>query len=252
MAFVVPGLISIALRHRCSARVVPHEHAPPVEARAEAVGPAAQRARARRAGPDDDVDLRQPDLQLHDQRQRRAHARPPARDHARIRRRSARCSALVYVGRVVRAARSSAAPSTAYPLKRLFLGIVLTQIPLFAARGVRAGLGVLRVAIALHGVRVRRDPVHRRADRALRRRPHALARRRRAARDRVRRQLARRVAAGPLVKANGFAFLLGLLAVIATCSALAILGLPEQSPRADPGAQPRGVTFVAPWTRSRR
>jgi len=36
---------------------------------------------------------------------------------------------------------------------------------------------------------------------------------------------------GPVVKASGFDFLLALLAVIATCSAIAILGLPEQAPR---------------------
>lgn len=42
---------------------------------------------------------------------------------------------------------------------------------------------------------------------------------------------------GPPVKANGFSFLLVLLAVIAACSALAILGPPAQAPGA---AQARG------------
>jgi hypothetical protein len=37
---------------------------------------------------------------------------------------------------------------------------------------------------------------------------------------------------GPLVKASGFGFLLALLAGIAACSVLAILGLPERSPGA--------------------
>ena len=53
-----------------------------VEARAEANGPAAQRARPRGPDPDHHVNLRQPDIQFHDQRQRRAHGGSPAHgDH---------------------------------------------------------------------------------------------------------------------------------------------------------------------------
>ncbi len=56
------------------------------QTRAQAVRSAARRARARRAGPDAHVDVRKPRLQLHDQRQRRAHERPPARHRPRTRR----------------------------------------------------------------------------------------------------------------------------------------------------------------------
>jgi uncharacterized metal-binding protein len=45
---------------------------------------------------------------------------------------------------------------------------------------------------------------------------------------------------GPLVKASGFSFLLALLAVIAACSALAILGLPTQAPGAARARGPAG------------
>ena len=89
------------------------------------------------------VDLRQPRVQLHDQRQRRAHGAtacaPSPRDPAVI----GALLGLVYVvasfsqlfvGRAI----------DRYPLKRLFLFIVLAQIPLFVLAMLRAGLGVLR------------------------------------------------------------------------------------------------------------
>jgi hypothetical protein len=42
---------------------------------------------------------------------------------------------------------------------------------------------------------------------------------------------------GPVVKASGFDFLLALLAGIAACSAVAILGLPDHTPRTIPAPE---------------
>ena len=115
-----------------------------------------------------------------------------------------------------------------YPLKRLFLVIVLAQIPLFALAMHAQGWAFYAARVRVHGVRVRRDPVHRRADRPLRRRPDAFARGGRPAGDRAGRVSSLAVwMLGPLVKANGFAFLLGLLAVIAAVSAVAVTQLPK-------------------------
>ena len=67
------------------------------------------------------------------------------------------------------------------PLKPLYLGIALLQMPLLALAALRAGLVAAGAAAGGDGGDLRLDPLHRRDDRALRRRPHALARGRRAA-----------------------------------------------------------------------
>ena len=138
----------------------------------------------------------QPDLQLHDQRQRPA-PRPSG------------CAALVddpaTLGMLL------AVVYTVASLAQLVVGKLIDRYPaqvgLPADRG-RAGAAVrcsprTRRAgrstpsmLAVHDLRLRRHPVHRRDDRAVRGRPHALARGRHAPRGLVRRQLARRLAAG--------------------------------------------------------
>ena len=228
MAFVVPGLVTIAFGILFW-RVVPREDAPP----------------ARRAPKQSDLPrselvrvvliltrhlhVRQPRVQLHDQRQRRAHGRPPARvtaDPAVI----GALLGLVYVvasfaqlvvGRAI----------DRYPLKRLFLVIVLTQIPLFAAGDAtrRAGrstlLAIAFMAFVFGAIPFTDALIVRYVDDRMRSRVAG-----------VRLAIALGVSSlavwmlGPLVKANGFAFLLALLAVIAAVSAVAVTQLPAPAP----------------------
>ena len=77
-----------------------------------------------------------------------------------------------------------------FPLKTIYLPILLLQVPLFLIASQVAGLGAVRHGDRLHAAGVRRHPLHRRHDREVHRRPHAQPRHRRAAGDRLRRQLA--------------------------------------------------------------
>ena len=117
------------------------------------------------------------------------------------------------------------------PLKRLFLGIVLMQVPLFALAAYAQGWALYAFALGfmvfVFGAIPFTDAlIVRYVDDRMRSRVAGL----RLATSFGISALAVYLL-GPLVKASGFDFLLVLLAVIATCSALAILGLPEQSPR---------------------
>ncbi len=103
MAFVIPGLLSLAFG-LVFARLVPQEDSPPAKrAPKQSDLPRSEIARVD-PDPHDHVHLRQPGLQLPDQRQRRAHDRPPARGDRESRgdRRAARPGVR---DRVVRAAR---------------------------------------------------------------------------------------------------------------------------------------------------
>ena len=84
-----------------------------------------------------------------------------------------------------------------YPLKRIYLPIVAAQVPLFLLAAYAEWLGALRGRRAVHDVRLRRHPVHRRDDRAVRGRPDALAGERDAAGRLLRGERARRLRAGP-------------------------------------------------------
>ena len=114
-----------------------------------------------------------------------------------------------------------------YPLKRLFLLIVLTQIPLFALAMYAQGWMFYVMAIAFMAFVFGAIPftdalIVRYVDDRMRSRVAG-----------VRLAIALGVSSlavwllGPLVKANGFAFLLGLMAVIAAVSAIAVTRLPQ-------------------------
>jgi len=116
-----------------------------------------------------------------------------------------------------------------YPLKRLFLFIVLMQIPLFLLAALASGWSFYAVAIAFMAFVFGAIPftdalIVRYVDDRMRSRVAG-----------VRLAIAFGVSSlavymlGPLVKANGFSFLLGLLAVIAALSAVAVTRLPAQA-----------------------
>ena len=126
------------------------------------------------------------------------------------------------------------------PLKRLFLGIVVMQIPLFALSAHAEGWALYALALGfmlfVFGAIPFTDAVIvRYVDDRMRSRVAGM-----------RLAISFGISAlavwllGPVVKASGFDFLLALLAGIAACSAVAILGLPEQAPR--PIAAPDGAT----------
>lgn len=114
-----------------------------------------------------------------------------------------------------------------YPLKRLFLFIVLTQIPLFVLAMYAQGWLFYAAAIAFMAFVFGAIPftdalIVRYVDDRMRSRVAG-----------VRLAIALGVSSlavwllGPLVKANGFAFLLGLMAAIAAVSAVAVTRLPQ-------------------------
>ena len=116
-----------------------------------------------------------------------------------------------------------------YPLDRLFLIIVLIQVPLFVLAAFAQGWAFYILAIAFMAFVFGAIPftdaiIVRYVDDRMRSRVAGL-----------RIGIAFGVAAlavwllGPLVKANGFGFLLGLMAAIALCSAAAITFLPRRS-----------------------
>jgi len=115
-----------------------------------------------------------------------------------------------------------------YPLKRLFLFVVLAQIPLFALAMHAQGwafyaLAILFMAFVFGAIPFTDALIVRYVDDRMRSRVAG-----------VRLAIAFGVSSlavwllGPLVKANGFAFLLGLMAVIALASAAAVTQLPRQ------------------------
>jgi MFS family permease len=115
-----------------------------------------------------------------------------------------------------------------YPLKRLFLFIVLSQIPLFLLAAVASGWAFYAVAIAFMAFVFGAIPftdalIVRYVDDRMRSRVAG-----------VRLAVSLGVASlavwmlGPLVKANGFSFLLGLMAAIAAVAAVAMTRLPAQ------------------------
>ena len=115
-----------------------------------------------------------------------------------------------------------------YPLKRLFLSIVLAQIPLFLLAALASGWVFYAVAIVFMAFVFGAIPftdalIVRYVDDRMRSRVAG-----------VRLAIAFGVSSlavwmlGPLVKANGFSFLLMLLAVIAAVSAIAVTRLPAQ------------------------
>jgi MFS family permease len=114
-----------------------------------------------------------------------------------------------------------------YPMKRLFLVIVLAQIPLFALAMFAQGWMFYVVAIGFMAFVFGAIPftdaiIVRYVDDRMRSRVAG-----------VRLAIALGVSSlavwilGPLVKANGFGFLLGLMAVIAAVSAVAVTRLPQ-------------------------
>jgi MFS family permease len=116
-----------------------------------------------------------------------------------------------------------------YPLKRLFLVIVLAQIPLFVAAMHATGWAFVALAVAFMAFVFGAIPftdalIVRYVDDRMRSRVAG-----------VRLAIAFGVSSlavwllGPLVKANGFAFLLGLMAVIAAVAAVAVTRLPALS-----------------------
>ena len=115
-----------------------------------------------------------------------------------------------------------------YPLKRLFLSIVLAQIPMFLLAALASGWVFYAVAIVFMAFVFGAIPftdalIVRYVDDRMRSRVAG-----------VRLAIAFGVSSlavwmlGPLVKANGFSFLLMLLAVIAAVSAVAVTRLPTQ------------------------
>jgi MFS family permease len=168
--------------------------------------------------------VRQPRVQLHDQRQRRAHGdrlRAISADPAVL-------GALLGIVYVI-ASFSQLVVGRAidrYPLKRIFICVVLTQIPLFLLAHVRAGMGLLLrrhrfMAFVFGAIPFTDALIVRYVDDRMRSRVAG-----------VRLAIAFGVSSlavwllGPLVKANGFAFLLGLMAAIAAVSVVAITRLP--------------------------
>ncbi|MEO8486644.1 MAG: MFS transporter [Betaproteobacteria bacterium] len=118
------------------------------------------------------------------------------------------------------------------PLKRLFLGMVAMQIPLFILASRAEGWALYALALGfmvfVFGAIPFTDAlIVRYVDDRMRSRVAGM-----------RLAIAFGISAlavwllGPVVKASGFDFLLALLAGIAACSAFAILGLPESAPRA--------------------
>ena len=117
------------------------------------------------------------------------------------------------------------------PLKRLFIAIVAMQVPLFALAARADGWAFYALALAfmvfVFGAIPFTDAlIVRYVDDRMRSRVAGM-----------RLTIAFGISAlavwllGPLVKANGFGFLLALLAGIALCSTLAILALPGRTPR---------------------
>jgi MFS family permease len=115
-----------------------------------------------------------------------------------------------------------------YPLKRLFLTIVLAQIPLFLLAALASGwvfyaVAIMFMAFVFGAIPFTDALIVRYVDDRMRSRVAG-----------VRLAIAFGVSSlavwtlGPLVKANGFSFLLGLLAVIAAVSAIAVTRLPTQ------------------------
>ena len=115
-----------------------------------------------------------------------------------------------------------------YPLKRLFLFVVLAQIPLFALAMHAQGwafyaLAILFMAFVFGAIPFTDALIVRYVDDRMRSRVAG-----------VRLAIAFGVSSlavwllGPLVKANGFAFLLGLMAAIALVSAVAVTQLPPR------------------------
>jgi MFS family permease len=116
-------------------------------------------------------------------------------------------------------------------LKKLFLGIVVMQVPLFALAAHAEGWALYALALGfmifVFGAIPFTDAlIVRYVDDRMRSRVAG-----------VRLAVTFGISAlavwllGPVVKASGFDFLLAMLAIIAACSAVAILGLPEQAPR---------------------
>ena len=127
-----------------------------------------------------------------------------------------------------------------YPMKKLYLGIVAMQVPLFLLAVYAQGWALYALAIAFMAFVFGAIPftdavIVRYVDDRMRSRVTGM-----------RFTIAFGISAlavwllGPLVKASGFSFLLALLAVIAACSALAILGLPTQAPGAARARGPAG------------
>jgi predicted MFS family arabinose efflux permease len=115
-----------------------------------------------------------------------------------------------------------------YPLKRLFLSIVLAQIPLFLLAAFASGwmfyaIAIVFMAFVFGAIPFTDALIVRYVDDRMRSRVAG-----------VRLAIAFGVSSlavwmlGPLVKANGFSFLLGLLAAIAAVSAVAVTRLPAQ------------------------
>ena len=115
-----------------------------------------------------------------------------------------------------------------YPLKRLFLSIVLAQIPLFLLAALASGwmfyaVSIVFMAFVFGAIPFTDALIVRYVDDRMRSRVAG-----------VRLAIAFGVSSlavwmlGPLVKANGFSFLLMLLAVIAAVSAVAVTRLPTQ------------------------
>jgi len=115
-----------------------------------------------------------------------------------------------------------------YPLKRLFLSIVLAQIPLFLLAALASGwmfyaVSIVFMAFVFGAIPFTDALIVRYVDDRMRSRVAG-----------VRLAIAFGVSSlavwmlGPLVKANGFSFLLMLLAVIAAVSAVAVTRLPAQ------------------------
>lgn len=125
-----------------------------------------------------------------------------------------------------------------YPLKRLYLGIVAMQVPLFVLAARADGWALYALALAFMAFVFGAIPftdalIVRYVDDRMRSRVAG-----------VRLAIAFGISAlavwllGPVVKASGFDFLLALLAVIAACAAVAVLGLPARAPAPLPARPP--------------
>ena len=125
-----------------------------------------------------------------------------------------------------------------YPLKRLYLGIVAMQVPLFLLAARADGWALYALALAFMAFVFGAIPftdalIVRYVDDRMRSRVAG-----------VRLAIAFGISAlavwalGPVVKASGFDFLLALLAVIAACAAVAVLGLPARAPAPLPARAP--------------
>ena len=125
-----------------------------------------------------------------------------------------------------------------YPLKRLYLGIVAMQVPLFVLAARADGWALYALALAFMAFVFGAIPftdalIVRYVDDRMRSRVAG-----------VRLAIAFGISAlavwalGPVVKASGFDFLLALLAVIAACAGVAVLGLPARAPAPLPARAP--------------